>query len=490
MSKIFLRLILVSMILCASISAQISIRDIKLSGDFHYGEAFRDSLHLAQDGARMDLLFKIKSAVSGTSEMRTEESDTEYSQSYKQQTRTFSALELTGLEFITKERADGRYHVIAYISKENFRASMEQLHNAIIDNANIAERKEVELGMPEAAPYYYKTFLMTFKSPDNVKFESRNEEIIYSNIRLFLESKIKTYFSRIRFSSKDLTVEPPPDPYFTTVLNVVHKNQSVENLEVKYNTVEGTYQEVQEGLVTLPYWNQPSKITEKVELSFRIPFEEPGLLQDFHREFGISETKSVTLDFSELVKIDFTIEKDQIGQLIFSPIISNISPRTLEWDMGDGIILTDSKAIHKYSDKTPKEVKLKINGIDALTVIKKISADGKILSNLKDAGQPDLIKKYLTPVIEDLVAYTEYQILAEKLAGYKSKNRLLFSNRKSTFLNPSQCFLIIVHPKSLKIEGFLTPEEEGIRFDLQTMSKVEDYRSKYRNKGSLWLKLN
>lgn len=465
----------------------ISEREIKLSGNYYWGEGIRDSLDDAKKDAIMDLQYKICVTLKASSESSTIENDEGISSSFSKNIQMFSTIKLKRLEFFTKQRSDGKYLVDAYLSKENYKRMIEEISNDVIDRVKLAESTEKERGIAYAIPLYYKAYLYTYFSPDPIGYKSITYRQEYNNVRFFLETKIRSYLAELEIEQDSIYVDPSTADLITVFLNVNYLKLDVDNVEISFNLPGNPKQRIEHGKAKVFLYSQPSAIKEEYELILNVYFKGDKDLEDFNEQFPILEKQKLELDFTKIVKFDFKVTPLSDGSLKFEPIVKNLSVSSILWDFGNEVTSTDTKSIYNFTDEKPHKISLTVNGIDKMKVIKVVNNKGEIIEEEKADYSKD--GKLLHPIVNNLLQRKTFDTLIQELINYKKDGKLLFSLKSSDFIDLAKCYGIVIDRVSRKVVGFLSPGKKN-RTDLTVNENVEDYRVKFKGKGIIWFQLN
>jgi hypothetical protein len=399
---LFIAVVLLGNVVFAQSGKEITEKEIITSGNYFCGEGFRDSIADAKQDAVMDLQYKISVNLTSASESQVKENDDGISSSYSKNIKMFSTIKLKGLQFFIKKRSDEKYHVVAYISKEDYKKMVEEIKSDVTDRVKLAETTEKERGLVNAAPMYYDAYLYTYFSPEPISYNSITYRQAFSNVRVFLETKVRSsYLAELEISQDSILVDPSTPELIVVNLNVAYLKLPVDNVELSFNLPGNPKQKVNNGKAKLFLYSQPSAIKEDYELNINIFFDGSSDISDFNDEFPIMEKQKISLDFSKLVKFDFKVKKLPDGSLQFEPVIKNLSVSTIEWNFGKDAVSTDTKAIYNFGDDKSHTVSLTVNGLKKMKVVKKIDPTGKILEN--EYADYTISKNKIPPIITELI---------------------------------------------------------------------------------------
>ena len=486
-------LLLLLTILPVSIIAQ-SERDIKLSGNYYYGEGLRDSIRSAKLDAREDLLFKISANIISETSSITSEDEESVNSSYRQTTKLYSSLKLKGIKFYEKNMSDDRIKVLAYISLDDYRKSINDIIVTVGEGLKLAERIESEHGIGGALGLYYESYLKSYFCPEAIPYKSIIYDEEYGNVRPLLESKVRIYLTGIKLEALNPQYDALYPDLIKIPVNAVYKNSDVNHVEIRFDLPGNPLRLIEKGRVQMFLYSRPTKTIEDFETVMTVEFDDDPELEQIHKDFGIRERQHMTVDFSNIMTVDFKINPKGGGFLEFVPELGCISVARIVWLFGDGMQSDEADPIHNYKNPGEYKVVLTINNDEGLQVEKRINSDGKILA---DAGSPSLDEKELTgpdELINATVAYLYSAIkengdksIVESLTALKLSGNLMYGNQ-SQFKNPDNCYIIVFSTDGSAVLGFLTPAKPD-RLDLLTNKKIESLSKNYRNKRAIWLEI-
>ena len=480
-------LLLISfVVLNSSFNAQqLNEREIKLSGKYYWGEGIRDSLEQAKSDAIADLQFKISATVNSQSESKVSESGDVVSAFFNKNVKVYSTIKLKGVEFFVKTHGGNKYKVVAFLSKEKYRETISEIANDVTTKAEIAEEKESTNGIISAINDYYSAYLMTYLSPDAIPFNSKTYNQQYSNIRFFLETKVKTFLAEISIEQDSLWIEPGADDLVNVSLNVTYLKLNADNLDLRFDIPGNPAQKVEDGKAKLFLYSQPSNVKEKYKIRISMPKPDNPELSSFHEQFCINDVKKIELDFSPIVSIDYKVTKLPDGSFMFEAVVKNLSVSSLKWNIDNGVSSEDVKFIYRFVDKKSHKVTLTINNSKLLTISKFVDSQGNVNEILITKKEVDKID----PIVKELMKYKTYDTIIKKVVENKNSGKLIFSLKRSDFINLNNCYGIVIDINTREVAGFFTPGGEK-RIDLLTKEEFSDYSKRYKGKGIIWFQLN
>ncbi|MBN1302661.1 MAG: PKD domain-containing protein [Melioribacteraceae bacterium] len=467
-------------------------KDIKLSGNYYYGEGIRDSLHQAKTEALNDLVYKLSVTLKSEVKTTAEEDNETLRRDYQKHTSLFSAVKVKGINYLDKEWSGDRFKVIAYISRSDYDSSLKELAREIGQQMTLSEQIEAEEGLIKAVSYYYKTYIMTFYSPAPVPYVSAVTENSFENLKQTLEVKIRSFLDKIMVTAGIPEADPLIEDQIKVPVEFTYDGKTANNINVKFNIPGNPERETENGKAELFLYTQPSKSKETYELVYRLKFVGENELAEIEKDFAITTIKKVEVDFSKLVSIDIEVIKLNDTFLKLRPVLKNLSVAKLRWDLGDSSTTEEFQPIHKYLREGHYKLSLIVNENEALSKTVIIDQMGNLISGNESDEEPDVdtVKNNVNPTVQFLIEETKTKSADEILQILKS---LKFSGsiiygRKSIFSNPEKCYVMIVEPESSRVSALLSPENP-VRRNLLTDKLANDFSKEYKNMVEIWIEI-
>jgi len=471
-----------------------SEREIKLSGEYYFGEGTRDSIHLAKGDAREDLLYKISAMITTETSLVTAEEGEDIKSFYKQTTKLYSSLKLKGIRYFEKEMADERIKVLAFISKEDYRKSIDEIISDIGDQLKLAERIENEYGLNSAVELYYQAYLKSYYCPEPIPYTSKLHNEDYKSVRPLLETKIRTFLSNLELTAGEPQYDELYPDQIMIPVKAFYNDTGVNSIEIRFDIPGNPVRLIEDGEVFMFIYFRPTRAIDDCWTILSIEFNDDPELEQIHKNFGIIEKERLQIDFSTIMHIDFTIEKKGGGFLKFTPDLGCVSIAKIEWIFGDGLKSNELNPIHKYKDPGEYKVALSLNNDDNLVAQKVINSEGEILTDLESPRVIKTTEQIPNELSNATVAYLHVQIqdnkdksIVESLKSLKLSGNLMYG-RKSHFRNPDNCYIIVLSTDGKKVLGFLTPAKPD-RLDLLTNTKIKKLSDNYKNMRAIWVEI-
>ncbi len=516
-SRILTLFALILLALNVHVHAQVDERTVKLSGNYFWGEGFGEDRQTAVNNAKRDLIERMIVRIESEANFTERDTDEEYSISLETTTNTMSRMELRGLNYLpAKERRDGSWEAIAYVSKEDFDASMSLEEERLLSALTIALKDESESRLDAAIPQYMEIWASTFYSP--VPFYLNQEDHgSEAELRSFLSNRIRNWVNTLDITVnrvRSLSTAQNSEYYFD--LGFKFNGISTSHLEISMNRPGYASHPIRNGRTSIFYDLAPEELVRQFSFTLNpiIPnsmdAEKTAILRGLLPERGIT----LDIDFSDVIDIDFNVEKIGQNEFTFEPEIKDLSVYSLEWDFGDGETSTETAPTHEFeNDFTGSIISLIINGSADLTTKKRLNSSGRLDNTLTDSQTdtpPSTVESNETEVVESddaeirfAVPYRQKTYIdnvirqnsGESLTIYLSRLRsegVLELGRKSDINDPNSSYLAIVNPQNRTVVAILSPIDKGIRFNLLTNERIADSElsEKFRGFGSVWFQFN
>lgn len=486
---------------------QVNERDIKLSGNYYWGEGFGDERETAVNNAKRDLIERLIVRVTSDATLSEQEMGTNYTSNYESSTSTMSRMELRGLNYMApRERPNGSWEALAYVSKKDFMESMDIEAKRLVSALSQAINNEYSGRMDAAIPQYMDIYASTFFFPVPF-FTDEEEHGSKTDLRTFLAGKISDWVNstevklvQVRSLSTTQNVELYID------LNLEFNGQPVDHLSVRINRPGYAKQAVRNGSVSVFTDIFPESPTK--EYVFELSPIIPENIDDDKKEIlaGILPSRELSqiVDFLPVIELDIEAELITGSTYTFSPVVKNLSVFSVEWKFEESETSSSTNPRHQFkSIENSPSIWLKVNGNDELTVERFINKDG-ILTNQTPQSKvafeeetivtntDEVARKFEIPYRES--GYVSRAIRmqdGQKLTQYLNRLKqddLIYLGRKTDVQNSEYSYVAIIDPTTKKVQAILSPIEGGIRFDITTQDFIEDAKlgEVYRGMGSVW----
>lgn len=497
--------------------------DIKIGGDYHWGEAVSENRSEAVSLARADLINRIVTVVVADQIYDITEDDEEFSTFYQSASRTISRMELRGLDHLVKERPDGTYGALAYIHEEDYERSIDVERERQTEFAEFAMDIEREDGLNQAIPWYYRAFLNTYYFPEPLYLTDDSGRSIEA--RQFYRRKLDQWAGRIQIEIGRPSGGLMPGNVLevSIPLKFTVQNHAASPLDVGFDLAGYGTRRTISGSTELYLERLPGSLSETFTLRFRPALEDTRSNRDWQvlaAETGPYYRRTITVDFSPMIRIDFTARPISDHAWRFNSRIENINITHVEWDFGDGTYSNELDPAHTFDEpEPPPRVTLTVNRNSDLQVVKKVTASG--LESVREFGEepplvsadrerpdPDVARDADRAEVEPASAPFRWRDLnlpagkrafLQEISKVEDSGEILRSlqthgrrldiryGNSSAVRSTDDSFVAIVDPESYEIVAFLTPSRDGRRTELHSGKRVINLAETYRGMGSVWI---
>jgi len=486
-----LLLLTIIMVSAASLSAQVDERTIKLSGNYLWGEGFGEDRQTAVNNAKRDLIERLQVRIESEANFTERDTNDDYSVELETTTNTLSRMELRGLNYMpAKERRDGSWETIAYITKDDFNTTMDLESDRLLSALKIAIIDENDGRLDVAITQYMELWASTFYSPVPF-YTNADDHGIESELRSFLSNKIRNWVNTLAIDVdrvRSLSTAQNSEFYFDLLFS--YNEMATSNLEIALNKSGYVAHPIRNGRTSIFYDLAPEERIRSFNftLSPVIPNsidQEKAAILD-----GVLPIREITLDidFSDVIDINFNIIEESENTFTFVPILKNLSVYSLEWDFGDGETSKETTPTHDFgADFTGSLISLIINSSGDLLEQKQIGEIEKIdnTDNIDELGF--VIPPNITSYVENTIRLKDGNSLTKYLNNLSERN-ILMVGRQSDINNPTLSYLAIINPQDNLVIAILSPVESGMRYNLITNETISnsELRMKFRGLGSVW----
>lgn len=465
--------------------SQITAKEIKVSGKYKFGDGFARELEVARENAFQNLVLGISAYISTETQLIEQEMGADFTSDYRSNVKVESEMQIEGLRYHEEKRRDGTWRVIAYVSNEDFENMIENIRRRMILKLENALHFENINNYNRAVALFYEIFAETPSLPvklftDSEKHGSELELQQYARERLveWLEA-IEIDVEGVRDGSGGDNVELYID------LSLHYRGQPVENLNVNLNRPGYGAIRVENGTAKLFYDLEPKKKVEDVNI--RLEINPPQLMisdemRNKANTMSPKRNKTIRVDFTDVIKLDFEIDSLAENQFRFIPIAINLTVANIDWNFGDGNRSTDTQPTHRYINmRHPRRVTLRFNRSPELEVTKTIQSSGNILrvENPRDAirARP-LNKGYSVPFhqreyIQRLAGMKNLEALVSYVHRLMNSDIIVNAGTEEN-VRVDHCYIIITNPETELVEAVLSPVRSNARYNIMS-EQVQRY---------------
>lgn len=475
------------------------------TGDYLMGEAFiidGDEIQ-AKNVAKKELVQSIFQIIVVGESMGKEEKNGQINDEYNVNLESFSKLNLRGIHYLSTKNRNDKPYMIAYISVDDYRYSVQQSVLEIISIINDAEKTERINGLPDAAGFYYDAWLKTFSVPDLIKFKPESSADSLLAIT-FIRKKLTDYLNNIKLQNEN--IEEELEAYYTVDISASFKGKPVKNLRLTSKDPSIDARPIVDGKGKLHIHRLPGAPQESIEL---ILF--PQLMTDdvssvkLDLANSINVTRKFDVDYSSVISMDYRINSKADNYLEFIPVIRNFSVSKLSWDFGDGYQAVEPNPTHKFESNGKFKIALTVN--NEYKIIKETDQTGKVYSTVRtlepkksnkpnspisasiSGNSPLETKKdtYFNKIKKDLAEISSGELLFDYLNNGKQTGRLTFG-KESQFARPDECLITVVDNKSRLVIAVL--EKKGsVWFNQKNNQEVKSVSDQFKGQIVVWVQV-
>jgi hypothetical protein len=534
----------------AQSSNEPSIEQVKTSGNYLWGEGFAQEVSDARELARMDLVNRIVVTITANQQLVEQEIDDAYTSAFRSESRSLSRMELRNLGYHDQQRRDGSWRVTAYVSRRDFEETLSANEDRILSKVAQALRIEQGVGINTAIPLYTEAYFSTYFHPAPLYTDSllTRERAL---LRSFLQQKISDWMRALRL---DVTaIEDRSDADRTELylnVRVRDANGPVDFVSLAVTRPGYAAHAVMEGRSRIyldrSFDNRINQLS--IEIALQEGMLQDPVLQSLVASSGPKLRRTIEVDISEVLSLDFEARNSGAGLVTLHPVIRNLAVFNLSWSGSRLGRLSDTNPrINLNSLEGPEQITLRVNQNNDLSITRILYPDGRLVpvaervseqstvatdrrtdrrtelptnrANARAPSQeptiparraenpsgsrgtpppqepeaihanhavPSAHQSYLQGLMRDRNA----QMLTERLGVLAERNILIFGNQ-SAVRNPSASYVLIVDPETFDILHFLTPPRNNQRLDLYSNETVEDDLARlFRGFGSIWIRFN
>ncbi len=486
---------------------QISELEIKTSGKYYWGDGYSQDRNEAISLARQDLVQKRYVQVRTVTELSEREENFSATSEFSSNVRVESGMELRGLDYIDIERRDGSWHVIAFISIEDFNSTVELRRNRMYNRLDNALTHYRAGRYNRSISIFKEIFSDSFFLPEPITADYERHGT-NAEIREVAQEKILGWLRGIRIDVEEVNNRSTANNVeFNFNFKVTYKDEFVDNLQIGINKKNYGMHIVRNGIADVYYDLRPQFTKERIE--FRLePLIEPHVSDDARNSFERNKPlhqRFLEIDFSDHIELDFTVSRVGDHQFQFNTTAGILSVSSLEWDFGDGSRSREPNPRHTYQNMTrPKQVTLRFNQSSDLEVVKRLPPTGlatplsgrqapfraRNIDQPAEFTVPFQLRDYINTISgishnEDLEVYVKRLLDSEILARAGSQSRVR---------RPENSYVVILNVQTGTISAILSPISRDSRFDLlsgdSSRFRENEWRVFFRGYSPLWLEFN
>ncbi len=470
-------------------------REVKLSGKYHWGEAIgkSDDIEALKRSAKEDLLFKISSVVTLSNQLDLDENQKHATDEFHQTTRTVTKLHLLNLKYLGPIKVGSKIRIVAYISNEDYQRSLNNLKTEIKDMIKIAETTEKKEGLGAAVTEYYKAYLKCAFSPDPIEYQSVLHKTNLGDVRPFLRAKIKEYLSKISLRPLAPSMDAAGKGTVHIPINAQAGAKPATGCAISVLGQEQQFFRIINGRAIMSKEELPMQRKEVIPVSLCLYLGDNG---DFPELCDLAESEricvenKITVDYTPVIKLDFTVQPQGEGTYLFTPVVKNIKLTSVRWEFGDGNASEEMNPTYSYKQHGIYDVTLTLNQQNDLQVSRAVAFQTQLATETsapeRESGL-DQVTEQERETLDRLLTRTSFNELMKELKLHKYKGALVYGKKKA-FPHPEECYVFIVNPQNKAVVAVLTPGLNK-RSDLISHQVIKDIGSRYKTMVAIWVKL-
>lgn len=474
------------------------------AGDYLTGEAFivDGNETTAKELAKKDLVQSIFQTIVMNQVYQINETNNSVSDKLNINLESFSSINLGGLRFLPTKKQD-KPVMIAYISVEDYEASVKKSADETISILKTADLTEKTNGLADASMLYYDAWLKTFSVPDLIRYKPADspDTVI---AKTYIRKKLTDFLNGIKIENAGIAEEM--QSHFTAQVRGWYSGKPVRNLRLASKDPAIDAKPIIDGSGKLHIHRIPGSPTETIELILLPPIPENDLAaKRIEATNSLLASRKIDIDYLPIIEMDYRIDGKSDGYLDFTPQIRNFSISKLEWDFGDGYQAVEGRPSHKFENNARYKVTLTVNG--EYKVIKEIDQTGKVFSSKRTLeprktpypgnviSQPSetsspssSVKGYsFQKVKKDLAEITSGDLLFDYLNAAKYTGRLTFGT-ESQFIKPDDCLVAAVDMKSRQVVGLL--EKQGSFWvNKKNNQEIRSISDQFKGQYVIWIQV-
>jgi len=498
--------------------------DVTLTADEYFNSmAIAPDEEEARANALNFLTTQISATISATSELVSHDQNKQVDQTFTSQSRTVTRLKLNGVKYATclRRKKTDPFRVIAYISREDLRRSGQQVATEVGQYLELmSQKKDIGVGFVADA---YTAYLTTFTTPFVIADTIDRRPV--GNVQAWLESMLRSYISKAELTCMEALPSAGNDGQVTLKIRITGASDPQAKFSLELPAWNARHDLGNEGG---PYEviMQPASTEERFRGVLQL---KPSLLSPEYRDLAeilpIAREVEFMADMTSVIGLDIDAVESGSGW-IFRPRYRELSIRQVEWFV-DGTLYNTQVELRIPRDAVSREVMMRINGQNELTVRSHVQPDGTLAretrapakpktsigmpspkpevnavseKSIRSSGQPGqpedepvadaspAAKGGLSAPQRELADAGDFQSLTESMRRFRTEGVLQFG-RKADFLLPENCWVYLVNPASRKVEHALAPGAVERR-DVKSGKTFRDFEQTSSGLIAVWVQFN
>lgn len=471
-----------------TILAQITEDEVKLSGQYYWGEGYGESRDIALENSRKELIEKVVVLIQSTSELNESERDQNYSSTFISSINTSSRLEVNNLDNLPPiQRRNGTWKAVSYLNKIDFEQTLNEKEKSLKLRLSQLEKYD-KSDFNSAYEQYLSLYLETFYFPKTIFIDAENDSVI---LRDYLYGKIQNWISNLDIKDvkvRSLSNELNTENYYDLTFD--HNNGSVENLSISLQNNSNVIHQITNSFVSVFSYENPVSMIETINFVIK-----PLLPNSFTQsEIDFLESNlpyrlyGLPVNFSDIIDLNFEIDRINNQYYEFIPTVNNLNVYDLKWFLNGNEFSNKLKPTLKVDDlnnSLSNRITLQVNNDNNLEISKYVNGNSTLENNLNgfllnlNARQKEIVKS--------LVTINDAEQLIIELNNLSKEYQILFG-RKSNMLDPLNSFIAIVDPNNKEVYKYLSPSHNAKRMIINDKDEIKnsDLADIYKGFGSVW----
>lgn len=506
------KLVLILAILFLPLSnliAQVSEGEIKITGEYYWGEATAESVEEARIMARKDMASRIVTTIRADSRLISSEIDGELTQSYVQNIQSESNLQIRGLGYLDVPRRN-YIRSIAYIKIEDYKRQINEQTNNVRASVRNARNIELESGLHKALPEYLTAWINARFIPTNV-FVALDEDSL--DLNSLIRQKIGSWVDGITIKSTQVDggLVNETDVAINVHIQASYLGELVDAAAIRWAEAGYGFHDFLEGEASVFYDKLPSRINERKRIQIApsltsIPDADPEMMN------VLAVEKLLDINFESVIGVEIEILNNLETTLNLRANVTNLSVSRIEWFVGNTSIGTTQDITISKNRLLSQPLSLVVNRDTALTVSRiwrnnqLVAATSTIESSvtqpLISSGIREIPTETITsnffdlenePLAKELVQIVEYQVLMNWLRSQSRVGNINFGavGQQDTVNNHPGAYIVLVNPVQQTIVGVLSKEKDSFREIYGLNKRINDPAIEFQGQGvgSIWVQI-
>lgn len=274
-------LIIISLMSFAALAqSDITIEEIKSSGNYIYGIGYGATIPDADEAALHHLSTQISVEVKGSFESQVTEKDGELTEYAERVINTYSNTRLERAKMKVIADNDEQTQVMRYITKQEMNQLFEDRKQKVLEYFLLGQEAEQELRIGDALKNYYWSLALLRSHPDNNKIRTTVDEKERTLLPV-LNAKIEQLLGNLSFSIGHV-FQNEVQKKKSIEIQVTYQNKKVRNIDYKYFTGDVFSQliSVKDGKGVIELFDASARSLEKVQLYVEYKYEHKWNIDD------------------------------------------------------------------------------------------------------------------------------------------------------------------------------------------------------------------